>query len=51
MKKATRPVEQSRPRKAESISSVLHTFALDCTFGLLIALTVFGCVWLAEVLA
>ncbi len=51
MKKATRPEEQSRPRKAESISSVLHTFAFDSLVSLLITLTVLGCIWLLEVLA
>ncbi len=51
MKKATQSEERSRLRKAYSITSILHTLALDCIAGLLIALTVLGCIWLAGVLA
>lgn len=51
MKKATQSEERSRPRKADSISSALHTLALDCLISLLITLAVLGCTWLVEVLA
>lgn len=51
MKKATQYEEKSRPRKAESISSVLHTVALHCLLSLLITLAVLGGIWPVEVLA
>lgn len=51
MKKATQSEERSRPRKVDSISSVLHSFIIDCLIGTLIALALFGAVWLLQVLS
>mgnify|MGYP007026693744 CR=1 FL=1 len=50
MKKATRPEEQSRPRKADS-STALSLFTVEEFIGVLIPLALIALYWLPEVRA